>query len=94
MWNLDSIDKHAELHIVVNGTQDAQCRITCGTEITGVVSIFPRSDFGFGVNLVLLAEEESISNGQKDTNYQIVHMMSIGEIVAGIHHMQWQKIPF
>lgn len=69
MWNyLESFAEHAESNIMVDGAPDAQCRVTSGTTITGVVNVLPKSYISFALFLVLVTEEESISTGQKNCN--------------------------
>jgi hypothetical protein len=65
---MESFAEHAESNIMVDGAPDAQCRVTSGTTITGLVNVLPKSDISFTLFLVLVTEEESITTVQKHCN--------------------------
>jgi hypothetical protein len=59
MWNLERIDKHAEVHIEI-GESGKECRATCGGSISGQVTVMLRQTFGFALHLYFVVEEESL----------------------------------
>jgi hypothetical protein len=69
MWNLESIDKHAEVCMALDGQIDETCKCTAGEDISGTVMVIPKADFGFGVSIAMICEEESICGGKTSKNH-------------------------
>jgi hypothetical protein len=81
MFNLDRIDKYAEVRIEV-GEPGNLCRVRTGSRLDGCVSVIPRQKFSFALHLYLVREDECIykTASDKQTSSEVVQSCTLGVV--------------